>query len=671
MSTVDDFLKQAGAHPAQAKPLTAVQQFAAQAQGPQASEQGAGQPGILSQIGRGVGLTARAAVTGVTGIPALVGDGLNTALNLGADGVNWATGSNIPHLGMPSQVIQHAEDKVFPTPRDGTERVVQDAAGAGFGLNPTLALGKALSKSAAPVAQGIGRTLTAVPGNQVIAAATSGTAAGGAREAGLAPGWQLAAGLVGGVAGSLGGAGLGSIGARAKNMVSPPAARPELAVPAVESALGSSPLPASPERTATVQFRTKALLANAPAADPASAARAADASQLGMKLTLGQQTRDPGLFAQEQNWRGLPAGRQLLSKFSSQNGQLAAALDNAAGAGGEPYKDGKAIIGTLSGIDDSMRSQIGSAYKAAEQSSGAKFDVPLHGVAQDYAQVLHNFGDKVPSGVRNNFDALGLQGGTQRKVFGIDDAESLLKNINANRGIDPATNAALGQLTASVKNAILTADDQGGVFAQPRQMAAQRFSLHDNVPALADASAGKIAPEDFTRKYLMNGDVDHVKALADLLAQHSPDTLGLVRGQVGNELKQAAFGINAAGDKSFAPERFGAALKNFGGTEKLSALYGPEATDDIYTVGRVGSYIHSEPNFSPVNRSNTGSAVLDMASGIPMVGSAISAIGKRAMIARALRGELSDTGMAAETPATLQDSLILNAARPTPIGQGQ
>lgn len=670
MSAADDFLKQAGVQQQRQAP-TLAQQFTSQAAAPAAPAAPAQGGGWLDEIGHQLGMTGRAAVTGVTGLPAMVGDALNTGINMGIKGVNSLAGTSIPTLAMPSQVIQRAEDKMFPTARNGTERVVQDAASAGFGLAPTFKLGQALAGAASPVSQAVGKTLTAVPGNQMVAAATGGASSGGAREAGLGPGWQLAAALAGGAAGSLAGAGLGSLGSRAKAAVIPPEAHPELADPAVESVLNASPMPASPERSDALKFRTKSLLSSAPAADPASAARAADAKQIGMDLTLGQVTRDPGLYAQEQNWRGMPAGRQLLSKFNSQNQQLATALDNAAGSGGEAYKDGKAIIDSLTGIDNSMRSSISTAYKAAEQSSGAKLDVPLTGLAQDYADVLHNFGDKVPSGVRNNFEALGLQTGMQKKVFGFDAAENLLKNINANHSNDPATNAALSNLSNSVKNAILSADDQGGVFAQPRAMAAQRFQLHDAVPALADAAAGKIAPEDFTRRYLMNGDVDHVKALANLLAQEAPNALGAARGQVGNELKQAAFGMNMAGDKAFSPERYARALQNFGGTEKLAALYGPEATDDLYTIGRVGSYIHSEPSFSPVNRSNTGSALLDMAEGIPMVGRAISALGKRQMIARALAGNLADTGAATASPGTLQSALVLNTIRPEPTPQGQ
>jgi hypothetical protein len=66
-----------------------------------------------------------------------------------------------------------------------------------------MAAGKAMASAASPAARAVGKALTSVPGNQVVAATTGGASAGGAREAGLGPGWQLAAGVAGGMAGSL------------------------------------------------------------------------------------------------------------------------------------------------------------------------------------------------------------------------------------------------------------------------------------------------------------------------------------------------------------------------------------------------------------------------------------------------------------------------------------
>src|SRR6185437_9041527 len=184
-----------------------------------------------------------------------------------------------------------------------------------------------------------------------------------------------------------------------------------------------------------------------PGLSAAAALRNQDFQTLGMQPTLGMITRDPTQYALEQNMRGVAGvGEPLTNRSHQLNTQLQQSLYGLAGNPADAYQAGSALTGSLKAIDDGMRQQVSDAYAAARASSGKNLDVPLTGLAQDYAQVLNDFGDKVPSGVRNNFNQLGLMGGTQQKTFSIENAENLLKVINANQSNDPATNAALGTL---------------------------------------------------------------------------------------------------------------------------------------------------------------------------------------------------------------------------------
>lgn len=632
------------------------------------------------ELGRQVGLTVRHGITGITGLPAMVGDALNKGINLGIEGVNSAAGTHIPTLQMPTEIIQRAEDQALPKPANKLERIVGDATSAMAGTGPTMAAGNLLLKSSSPVANAVGATLRAAPANQVVASGTAGASGGAAREEGLGPGWQLAAALAGGTAGALGSAGLGSAVKAAGARLAPkstewvaPGSTPTLATPAqagpaVDSILADSVGTPSAQQTADLTDRTAALLNQAPTANPAAAARAADFRQLGIQPTLGQITRDQALYAQEHNLRGLSGvGDPLLQRFASQNEQLANLLRSTTGDAAEPYQAGQKLAEALKSFDDNMRTQVSDAYKAARQSSGAQLDVPLQGVAQDYADVLHNFGDKVPSGVRNNFEGLGLMTGNQKKIFSVDDAENLLKVINANRSSDPATNKALDTLSASVKQAVLSADDQGGVFAQPRQLAAQRFALHEALPALKAASEGSVAPDDFVRKFVVNGKTDNLKAMADVLQQADPQALQMAKSQLGASLKKAAFGANPAGDKVFAPDRYAQALQSMG-TEKLGALFSPDEVDQLQAVGRVGSYINSQPAYSPVNHSNTGAVLLDHAKDVPVVGKFIDTAAKRAFVARSLKADLADTAINRQ-PDQLAKSLAVSLTNGSKQGQ--
>lgn len=349
-------------------------------------------------------------------------------------------------------------------------------------------------------------------------------------------------------------------------------------------------------------------LQNGQSVDPAALLRKADFEDIEMPYTLGQITRDPAQFATERNLRGVAGvGESLLNRFNTQNQLLQSRVASLGGNQAlEPYQAGQMLTGSLANIDNTMRQAVTDAYATARASSGKNLDVPLTGVAQDYAQVLNDFGDKVPSGVRNNFNQLGLMGGTQQKTFSIEGAENLLKVINSNQSNDPATNAALGTLRNSVKNAILSADDQGGVYAPARALAAKRFALQDAVPALEAASTGNVAPDDFVRRFIINGKTEEVQGLAKLL---DPQSLQQARAQIGAKIQDAAFGQNAAGDKIFAPERYSKALNDLG-TDKLGAFFSPQEIAQMHTLGRVGAYINSTPSAAAVNTSNTSGAIL-------------------------------------------------------------
>ncbi|MGG1943186.1 hypothetical protein AB1286_00010 [Trinickia sp. NRRL B-1857] len=321
-----------------------------------------------------------------------------------------------------------------------------------------------------------------------------------------------------------------------------------------------------------------------------------------------------------------------------------------------------------------MGQQVSDAYAAARASSGKNLDVPLQGVAQDYAQVLNDFGDKVPSGVRNNFNQLGLMGGTQQKTFSIENAENLLKVINANQSNDPATNTALGQLRNSVKNAILSADDQGGVFAPARALAAQRFALQDQIPALQAASADTVAPDDFVKRFVVGGKTDDVSAMAQLLQQHAPDAFQEMRSQIGAQLAAKGFGANPAGDARFNPSPYMQQMQAFGPT-KLAAFYTPDELAQLNAIGRVGAYMNAFPSAAPVNTSNTASAIASLVGAgvkkIPYVGGLVDNAQNRMFVNRALAARLSDTAVQQPGGAPAQSalgSLLLNSAQRTPSG---
>ncbi|MBR8409834.1 hypothetical protein [Burkholderia cenocepacia] len=668
------------------------------------------------ELARQVGLTARAGVTGLTALPAMLGDAVNAGYNnLIADPVNalygkvagpnltsTVTGQQptlLPRLQPVSQSVQHIENAVgLPQPANATERVVQDAASAMAGVAPSVAAGRLLAGAAAPAAQAVGAGLQAMPGMQLAGAAGSGLGSGTARELGLPAPVQIGAGLLGagaGVAAASGAtAALRAIGARMMPSAPIPAAAAEARADAgIDRALNemgptarqsygpidaAAPAPGAPSSSQFGNFQpirrqvTQAIQEN-PQVDPAAAMRAADFQTLGIDPTLGQITRDPTQYARELNVRGTATGAPIANRLNQQNTQLQQALYGLAGTPADAYSAGSAIRSSLQSIDNQMSQQVSDAYAAARASSGKNLDVPLTGVAQDYAQVLNDFGDKVPSGVRNNFNQLGLMGGTQQKTFTIENAENLLKVINANASNDPATNAALAQLRSSVKNAILSADDQGGVYAPARQLAAQRFALQEQIPALEAAAADRVPADDFVRRFVVGGKTDDVVALANLLREHAPAALDQARSQIGAQLVAKGFGANPAGDARFNPSPYMQQMQAFGPT-KLGAFFSPDEINQLNTIGRVGSYMNAFPAASPVNTSNTASALGSLVGSglrhLPYVGGLIDNAQNRMFVNRALAARLSDAVPAAGNAAQQRaaGALLLNAAPRAPRG---
>jgi hypothetical protein len=293
-----------------------------------------------------------------------------------------------------------------------------------------------------------------------------------------------------------------------------------------------------------------------------------------------------------------------------------------------------------------MSGDVSQAYRAARESAGKDLELPLQGLAQDYARVLRDFGDKIPSGVRNNLDDLGLLTGRQNKIYTVEEAERLLRVINQNQSSDPATNTALKALRDAVKRSVEDVSGDGGVFEGARRKAAERFSLLDKTPGL-EAAVGGVEPDRFVSKYILNGNVREVKSLADVLRKESPDAFEQARAQIGAHLERAAFGDDLAMDKPFAAQNFAKKLREIG-NEKLSVFYSPMEIRAMQQVARVAQYINSPPAAAAVNFSNNSAWALPILERVPGLGGITAAL--RGMVGSARTGLQARKALMADLP---------------------
>lgn len=358
--------------------------------------------------------------------------------------------------------------------------------------------------------------------------------------------------------------------------------------------------------------------------DPSALMRSRDFQQEGMSPTLGQITRDAGQFARERNLRTMSGvGDPLLQRFEQQGQQLQEKMGRYSSGASEGVTAGEKLAQALRAKDESLRSAVSKEYHAARAAAGKDAEVPLGGLSSDLADVIDRYGEKVPSGVLNQFRKYGVlpeQAGAQspRKLFTVEEADRLIKTINDNKSADPGVNSALTELRNSVKKAITADAGVEDVFAPARAAAAARFKLQEAVPALEAAANGSTAPDDFVRKFVINGKTKDVQGMARILKESSPEAYGEARAQIGAQLQRAAFGENVAGDKAFSPERYAKALRDMG-TEKLGAFFEKGEIDQLQRLGRIGAYINSMPNSSPVQSSNNWGAIMSAASKIPGV----------------------------------------------------
>lgn len=263
-------------------------------------------PGNLSDLPRQLGLTARAAITGATSLPAIGADALTGLINLIA-------GKQV--MQPSSQALQSLMTRAgVPEPQTAQERVVQDIGGAMAGVSgPGLLSGKM-----GPVAK---EFFMGSPQAQA-AAAIGGAAAGGtARESDLGPVAQTLAAITGSIAPG------GVTASQALQRGAKEAVRPFTE--------------AGREVIAGNVLRSLAR-------DPEAAIKAAESYQArvpGYQPTTSQATRDLGLISAETPIRSMATMGQFEAQTSAANQARLKILDQLA-------KDKTALEGAIKKRDE-------------------------------------------------------------------------------------------------------------------------------------------------------------------------------------------------------------------------------------------------------------------------------------------------------------------------------
>lgn len=136
----------------------------------------------VGEVGRQLGLTARAGLEGVSALPEMI--------------INPVAGM----MGLPEMRMSNTLDAAgFPQPENATERIAQDVAGAMAGTGAVVGGSNLLAQGLAGTGKAVASQLGSAMPQQIAGAAGAGAGGGVAREAGFGPGVQTAAALGGGL----------------------------------------------------------------------------------------------------------------------------------------------------------------------------------------------------------------------------------------------------------------------------------------------------------------------------------------------------------------------------------------------------------------------------------------------------------------------------------------
>lgn len=353
--------------------------------------------------------------------------------------------------------------------------------------------------------------------------------------------------------------------------------------------------------------------------DAASLMRKQDFQALEMPALRGQITRDPGQYSRDMNVRGIEGvGEPIQNILQAQNQNITNRLGKLGASGAqEAVSAGGLFTGALKQLDEKMSGAVTRAYQNARASSGKDWDVPMQKLAGDVADVLDNFGvgsepNAVPSAIATKLKSFGIvndPGMTQRKVFNYEEADKLLKQINAH---DNGQNASLGSLRAAVKSALSEAGGEGDPFAVARKMAGERFKLLDAIPALESVSKARNPQEvarladDFVQKHIVGSKVADLQKLASVLPEEGMQE---AKRQIARVIYDGAFKGNAAGDKMASPAGLQSAMKAIG-TDRLKVFFSQPEIDELNRITRVTAYANSEPAWGTVARGGNPGGVL-------------------------------------------------------------
>jgi hypothetical protein len=348
----------------------------------------------------------------------------------------------------------------------------------------------------------------------------------------------------------------------------------------------------------------------------------ADTLPIPIKLSEGQATRDPNIFSQEMNTRG--KNKEFANRYNEQNAQLVENIDaikekaspNVYGT--NVVENGQSLIDAYLDIDKARLANIDTKYQALRDAAGGQF--PIDGVA---------FAENALNSLKTNLKTEFLPDSIMRQVnafkrgepMTFEQFEAMRTNLaaemrKADRAGDGNAEFALGKVREALDDLPLVGETKElKILAdEARSAAKERFDTLDKDKAYKAAVNGKVEPDDFINKFVVNGKKNDIDKMVNHLGVDSQAREVMAAGIV-NWLKSKA-GISADGNGAFSQKGFNKALDSI--DPKILAIVGPEVNQQLKALGNTARNIQERPVGGYVNESNTlvGAIAEKAASGV-------------------------------------------------------
>jgi hypothetical protein len=339
-----------------------------------------------------------------------------------------------------------------------------------------------------------------------------------------------------------------------------------------------------------------------------------------VNLTEGQATRNAALYSEEQNLRGKLVA--LGEHLGNQNNKL---VENVQAIRDQVGPDvfttnhaqhGDTLMQAYQDIDKAANDRIDSAYQKARDlvpdKSASVMDAP--GLMGNVTRALHeqDLFDSAPKDVMASLARRAENG--SMSFANIENMKTNLARIQRSPSADGNTRYAAGIMRDQLEQMPLTVanPEVQAAYDDARSLARARFQAMDADPAYKATVNEKVAPDDFVRKFVINGKRDDVARMAE--AMQGNDTARQTMAVATLDHLRDSAGVGPEYKGAFRQSGWNSALTAL--DPKLQSLVDPSTAEHLRSLGNVAHNIQVAPPGSTVNTSNTLTAgMADYATG--------------------------------------------------------